>query len=133
MIRTGRGDGGQATVELALVLPLVAALVLVALQVGLVLRDHVLVTHAAREAARAAAVAEAGERSAAAQRGAQRSGSLDEAQLAVTTSSVDGGEAVRVEVRYRSTTDVPLVGPVLPDVVLRGDATMRIEARRSTG
>ena len=47
---------GQATVELALVLPLVVFGLLAILQVGLVVRDQVAVVHAAREAARAASV-----------------------------------------------------------------------------
>src|SRR4029078_2878808 len=42
---------GQATVELALVLPLVVFALLAILQVGLVVRDQVAVVHAAREAA----------------------------------------------------------------------------------
>ena len=49
------GDRGQASVELALLLPLLVLLLLVILQVGLLGRDVVLVTHASREAARAAA------------------------------------------------------------------------------
>ena len=52
----GTGDEGQAAVELALVLPLVALLLLALVQVGLVVRDQILVIHAAREAAREAAV-----------------------------------------------------------------------------
>ena len=127
MSPTRRGDRGQATVELALVLPLVAALLLVVLQVGLVVRDRVLVTHAAREAARAAAVAEH-DRSAAAERGAVRASDLAADRLEVTTSPVDGGDAVEVHVVYRSTTDVPLVGLLLPDLDLEADATMRVEA-----
>ena len=55
---TARDDGGQATVEFALVLPLLAVLLLAVVQVGLVVRDQVLLTHAAREAARAVAVRE---------------------------------------------------------------------------
>jgi Flp pilus assembly protein TadG len=51
-----RGDGGQAAVEFALVLPLLAALLLVLVQVGLLVRDQVLVIHAAREAVRQVAV-----------------------------------------------------------------------------
>ena len=122
----GRGDEGQATVELALVLPLVAALLLVVLQVGLVLRDHLLVAHAAREAARAAAVAD-GDPGAAATRAARRSGGLDPDRLVVRTSPAAGGDAVRVVVTYRSATDVPLVGALLPDVSMTGDAVMRSE------
>ena len=49
-------DRGQSTVEVALLLPFVALLLLAVVQVGLVARDQVLVVHAAREAARAAAV-----------------------------------------------------------------------------
>jgi Flp pilus assembly protein TadG len=124
--RTRRGDRGQATVELALVLPLVAALLLVLLQVGLVVRDRVLVTHAAREAARAAAVADH-DRSIAAERGAVRSSDLTAEHLHVTTSPVDGGDAVEVHVVYRSTTEVPLVGLLVPDLDLEADATMRVE------
>jgi len=125
--RTRRGDRGQATVELALVLPLVAVLVLLVLQVGLVIRDHLLVEHAAREAARAASVADA-DRSSAANRAAVRSADLDAGRLRVSSNVTDGGEGVAVHVDYRSATDVPLVGLLLPDVELRGDAVMRVEA-----
>ena len=47
---------GQATVELALALPLVCLLLLAVLQVAVVARDRLAVEHAARAAARAAAV-----------------------------------------------------------------------------
>ena len=127
MSRTRRGDRGQATVELALVLPLVAVLVLVVLQVGLVVRDHVLVEHSAREAARAASVADA-DRSSAANRAAVRAADLDAGRLRVSSNVTDGGERVAVHIDYRSATDVPLVGLLLPDVELRGDAVMRVEA-----
>ena len=127
MTRTRRGDRGQATVELALVLPLVALLLLLVLQAGLVIRDQLLVAHAAREAARAAAVAE-GDPAGAAIRAAERSGGLDPGRLAVRSSPADGGEAVAVHVTYESVTAVPLVGLLVPDISLRGDAVMRAEA-----
>lgn len=47
---------GQATVELALVLPVVVTILLVLVQVALLARDQVVTTHAARAAARAVAV-----------------------------------------------------------------------------
>jgi len=124
--RTRREDRGQATVELALVLPLVAVLLLVVLQAGLVVRDRVLVTHAAREAARAAAVADVDPASAAT-RAALRAGDLSAERLAVTSAVVDGGERVTVRITYRSSTDVPLVGALLPDIDLGAEATMRVE------
>lgn len=55
---TARDDGGQATVEFALALPLLAVLLLAVVQVGLVVRDQVVLVHAAREAARAVAIRE---------------------------------------------------------------------------
>jgi len=129
--RTRREDGGQASVELALVLPLVAVVLLLVLQAGLVLRDHLLVAHAAREASRAAAVAD-DDRGGAARRGAQRAGPLDDDRLAVTIAPTGGGETVTAHVRYVSTTDVPLIGLLLPDLTLTADATMRVEASRAT-
>ena len=47
---------GQATVEFVLMLPLLLLLTLAIVQVGLLVRTRVLVTHAAREAVREAAV-----------------------------------------------------------------------------
>lgn len=127
MIVTRRGDRGQSTVELALLLPLVTILILLVLQFGLVLRDQLMVVHAAREAARAAAVTE-GDPATAARSGAERAGSLDHARLDLTTTSIDRDERIRVVVRYRSSTDVPLVGSLLPDVDLEGTMVMMRES-----
>ncbi|MDP8953565.1 MAG: pilus assembly protein [Actinomycetota bacterium] len=120
-----RGDQGQAAVELALVLPFVAMLALVLVQVALVVRDQVLVSHAAREAAREAAVSEdpglAGQ-------AARASDALDPARLVVEVSGRGRpGSRVRVDVSYSAPTDVPLVGPMVGDVALSGAATMRVE------
>src|SRR5262245_56197250 len=52
----GSSDRGSATVEFALVLPLVLVVVLGLVQVGLVVRDRLLVEAAARAGARAAAI-----------------------------------------------------------------------------
>lgn len=118
-------DGGQSVVELALVLPVLMVLCLVVLQVGLVVHQHLMVTHAAREAARTAAV---DERPGAARQAALDGSDLDENRLAVeVTGRGDAGSRVRVEVRYRAPTDVPLVGPLVGDVGLRAAVTMRVE------
>ena len=120
-----RDERGQAATELALVLPLVALLVLLLVQAGLVVRDQVLVTHAAREAARAAAV-EADP--VAAQHAAERSARLAPAHLSVEVGPRgEPGELVTVEVRYRSPTNLPLIGPLIGDPLLTAEATMRIE------
>jgi len=123
--RAGGGDDGQASVELALALPLIVLLLLVVVQVGLVVRAQVLVTHAAREGARAAAV----DADPAAARGAaEASTTLDPSRLTVRAVGRAGpGSRVRVEVEYRLATHLPLVGPLLPDLTLSGVTTMRVE------
>ena len=120
-----RGTSGQAAVELALVLPVLALLVLALLQVALVVRDQVLVVHAAREAARAAAV----EPSPGAPRSAAvAASSLDPDRLLVSVSPARAtGATVAVTVSYRSETYAPIIGSLLPDVVVRGGASMRRE------
>ena len=120
-----RREGGQATVEVALLLPLFALLLLAVVQVGLVVRDQVLVTHAAREAARAAAV---DPRAEVAREGAEAAARLDPTRLAVELSgATDPGGRLTVTVLYRSPTDVPLVGRLLGDRPLTAEATMRVE------
>ena len=114
-------DGGQATVELVLVLPLLVLLALGILQVALVARDVVAVQHAAREAARAAAVTPG---PAAPAEAAARV--LPGASTEVVVRGAVG-EPVRVRVDYRSRTDVPLIGPLLPDADLHAEAVMRVE------
>jgi hypothetical protein len=117
-------DGGQATVELVLVLPVVAMLALVAVQVAVVAHRQVLVVHAAREGARAAAVDD-GDRSVAASLGSERSTGLDPARLEVTARS--DAETVEVVVVFDEPTDVALIGRLLPSLRLEAAATMRIE------
>lgn len=124
-MRRERGDGGQAAVELALVLPLVVVLLLSLVQLGLLVRDQILVVHAAREAAREAAVDPAPE---APRKAAVASSSLAEARLTVSASGRGApGSRVKVEVSYRAPTAVPLVGAAVGDLTLRASATMRVE------
>lgn len=120
-----RAEEGQAAVELALCLPLVAALALALLQVALVVRDQVAVVHASREAAREAAVS-AGP--ADARRAALAGARLEPDRLEVEVRGRGRpGSRVTVVVRYRAPTVVPLVGPLLGDVDLRATTTMRVE------
>lgn len=121
-----RHDRGQSTVELALALPVVALLLLVVLQVGLIGRDTVVVTHAAREAARAAAVDPAPE---AARRAATSSGGLEADAVTVTVRRHRGpaGRVVNVTVTYRLEGSVPLVGRWITPRAIRASATMRDE------
>jgi Flp pilus assembly protein TadG len=124
-VRRRREDGGQASVELALVLPLVVLLLLAVVQLGLLVRDQILVVHAAREAAREAAVDPAAD---APRRAAVASSTLAGDRLTVTsTGRGAAGSRVTVEVAYKASTGVPLVGAALGDLTLRASATMRVE------
>lgn len=116
-----RRDRGQAAVEFAIVLPLVAVLILGVVQVVLVVRDHLAVELAAREGARAAAVAAAP--SVAATRAANRTTSLR--PIVVTTSQHDS--LVTVTVGYRSSPSVPIIGAFMSGTDIRASVTMRQE------
>lgn len=117
-----RRDGGQATVELALVLPVVALVLLAVIQVAIVARGDVVTVHAAREGARVAAVgAPDGEIRAA----ALARSDLPAARVDVTVQR--GTETVTVTVRYRQATDVPLAGQLVGDAAHEASATMRRE------
>ena len=102
--------------------PFLALMLLTVVQVGLLVRTRVLVTHAAREAARSAAVGGAdGEvRSA-----AHASADLDPRRLQVLVRR-SGGRAT-VELTYVEATDVPVVGPLVGEAVFEARATMRLE------
>lgn len=119
------GNRGQAALELALVLPLLAVLLLVVVQAALLVRDQVLVVHAAREAARAAAVDSS---PGAPRRAALASAPLDPNRLTVRVVASGGvGTAISVTVSYRSPTSAPIIGPLLPSILLEGRASMRRE------
>jgi len=120
-VRRARGEPGQATVEFALVLPLVVFAALAVVQVGLLVRDHVAVVHAAREAVREASV-DPDERYAVS--AAHRT--LPGADVSVGPRPAVG-EPIVVDVSYRAVTDVPLVGALFPNPVLRSRAVMRVE------
>jgi hypothetical protein len=108
-------------VEFALMLPLVVFAALAIIQIGLLVRDHLAVVHAAREAVREASV---NPDPSSAVQAAHRT--LPRADVDVSPRPSVGGP-ITVEVRYRAATDVPLVGVLFPDPVLRSRAVMRVE------
>ncbi|MDO8364326.1 MAG: TadE/TadG family type IV pilus assembly protein [Actinomycetota bacterium] len=114
-------DRGQATVELALALPLLCLLLFAVVQVAVVGRDQLAVQLAAREAARAASVA--ADPVAAGTTAAHRAIAL----RPLTVQIIPSGSTVTAIVQYTQRTDVPLVGAVLPDVVLGASVTMAFE------
>lgn len=118
---------GSAAVEFALVLPVVLAIGLALVQVGLLVRDRLLVESAVRSGARIAAV-EPGDDPvrAAVLRAAP---ALDPGAVAVTVSrSGARGEPVTVSVGYVARVRVPFVAWLFPaGVTMRAEATDRQE------
>ncbi|MFZ9629240.1 MAG: TadE/TadG family type IV pilus assembly protein [Ilumatobacteraceae bacterium] len=128
MRRTARPDGGQAVVEFALALPLVCTMLLGVVQVGVVVRHQLAVHVAARAAARAAAVS--ADAAAAARAAAGDAVRLQPLAVDVSIGRLPTGgliSTVRVDVRYTDLTDVPIIGVLVPPVVLHADVTMTIE------
>ncbi len=119
--RRPRSDAGQATVEVALALPIVAVFLLALVQVVIIVRDQIAVIHAAREGARAAAVSWSPGPAAA---GASRAGA---GVHPVTVGTTSHGGAVTVVVSFTDRTDVPLIGTFLPDITVTGRVTMQFE------
>ncbi len=123
--RQRRRERGQATVELALMLPVIVLFALVVAQAGLVAKDLLLVNHAAREGARAAAV---NPTQGAAAAGASGASSLGADRMSVSLSGGRSeGDLATTTVVYRSPTNVPLVGALVGDVTIRAEVTMRVE------
>lgn len=114
-------EQGQATVELALLLPFLVGLILTVVQVGLIMRDRVALTHVARTAARVATV----DPSPAAVGSAARHAGLSGSRLSVRV--IRRGDLATVEVTYRAPTDVPLVGAVVGDVSMSERLVARVE------
>lgn len=118
-------EHGQATVELALALPILAFVMAAIVEVAMIAADQTRLWHAAREAARAAVVdADSAEARAA----VERSG-LDGIEMKVTPRAElrRQGEPLTVRLAYHPPGRVPVVGDLLGLVELTAQATMRIE------
>jgi len=121
-LEDGPPDDGQATVELALVLPILVVLALLLVEVGTVARTAVLVHHSAREGVRVAAVGGSIRR---VEEAVYGSSGLSPADTEVERVVAD--RWVTVTVIHLVRTEAPLIGPLLPDVVLDAEASMFLE------
>jgi len=90
-------------------------------QLVVIVRDQLAVQFAAREAARAAAVAAPSGTSAHA--AAARAVTLRPLNVSTSSSAV----TVTVTVSHVTHTDVPMIGALLPDITVTADATMALE------
>lgn len=96
-------------------------LLIAVVQVAVIVRDQLAVQLAAREAARAAAVS--ADPTSAGSAAAHRAVVLRPLSVDIT----EGNGTVTATVRFTDHTDLPLVGVVLPDVVLTATVTMAVE------
>lgn len=120
-----RDERGQATLELALALPILALLLAGLVEVGLLVGDQTRIWHAAREGVRVAVVDPDLDEARAA---AERSGLKPlEIQVSPAPQFRRQGDPLTVSVRYAPRARVPLFGVLLERVELDARATMRIE------
>jgi len=114
-------ESGQATVELALVMPLIIGLLLIILNVGLIVRDQLAVWHAASAGARAASISP---------------DSPDVVQQAVEDEVrlrplhlqiVRDEQLITVEVQYPRTINLWLINHIVPPLTLSASVTMHVQ------
>lgn len=120
-----RRERGQATVEFAITVPLLALVALMLLEVALIGRDRIALEHAARAAARQAVIDPAAAPVAAAARAAT---ALDAARLAVAVEGSGRPDTlVKVTVTYRSPVHVPALRALARGPTLEASLWARVE------
>jgi Flp pilus assembly protein TadG len=121
-------DDGQALVEFALVLPLLALVLFGVIQFGIAFNNYVTLTDAVRAGARTASVSRFSSAPGAEAEDAVRDAAvnLDQSKLAVTvTSSWARGDDVRVVATYPY--EIDLIGLVVASGSLESETTERVE------
>ena len=114
-------DSGQATVELALVMPLIISLLIIILNAGLVVRDQLAVWHAASAGARAASISP--DSPDVVQQAVEAEVQLRPLQLHI----VRDGDLVTVEAKYPRTFGLWLIGGIAPPLTLSATVTMHVQ------
>lgn len=125
--RRRRDERGQALVEFALVLPVLAILVVSIAQLGFLLNAYLEVTDAARVGARKASVSRTDGGGAAAAIAAARESTshLDEDELDVTVTPQPWEKGSPIEVRVSYPVSLDIFGLVVKSGVLEAEATAR--------
>lgn len=122
-----QNNRGQALVEMAMVLPVLLLILAGTIEFGRVLNQYLVVTAAAREGARAAAVGDANAEIIA----EQAASSIDKGQLTVTISPDNRPRGTPVTVTV--TNPVQIITPLISkffqgnSLLVQGQAIMRME------
>lgn len=114
-------DSGQATVELALVMPLVIGLLILIITAGLVVRDQLLVWHAASAGARAASISPNSPD--VVQQAVENEVSLRPVHLRI----VRQGDLITVAAQYPRTINLWLIKYIIPPLTLSATVTMHVQ------
>ena len=114
-------DSGQATVELALVMPLIIGLLLIILTVGLVVRDQLAVWHAASAGARAASISP--DSPDVVQQAVEDEVGLRPLHLRI----VRDDDLITVEAQYPRTIYLWLIKHIVPPLTLSASVTMHVQ------
>ena len=114
-------DSGQATVELALVMPLIIGLLLIILTVGLVVRDQLAVWHAAGAGARAASISP--DSPDVVQQAVEDEVGLRPLHLRI----VRDDDLITVEAQYPRTINLWLIKHIVPPLTLSASVTMHVQ------
>ena len=114
-------DSGQATVELALVMPLIIGLLLIILNVGLVVRDQLAVWHAASAGARAASISP--DSPDVVQQAVEAEVQLRPLHLRI----VQDGDLITVEAKYPRTIGLWVFKYIAPPLILSATVTMHVQ------
>ena len=122
-----KNNRGQAMVEFAFVLPVLLLILCGIIEYGRIFHETLVVTAAAREGARAAAVGNDGKAMA-----ASYAATINRGQLDVTVKVTPNPQPVGSSVTVTVTNTVPILTPVMAviypsDPVVQGVATMRVE------
>ncbi len=125
----GTGERASAAVEFALVLPLVLLMALALVQVGLLVKDELVLAEAARAGARQGAVSADDDQ--VRQAAIQSAATLDATHLEVTVQREGGaGTPVVVTVGYDDDGRIPLVAWLFPPQI---HLTTSVVFRQETG
>ena len=119
--RRSEPDSGQATVELALVMPLIIGLLLIILNVGLVVRDQLAVWHAASAGARAASISP--DSPDVVQQAVEDEVGLRPLHLQIVRDE----QLITVKVQYPRTINLLLIKHILPPLTLSASVTMHVQ------
>ena len=130
VVKNIKSRKGQSMVETALVLPIVLLILMGIFEFGRIMNGYIVVTNAAREVARVAAVGATDASIISTIRNAAQT--LDTSRLSISispsASARTRGQQVTVQVNYSISALTPIVTAILPNpFLLQGRTVMRVE------